>query len=54
MTYYYCLWYSFEEWNDFPLIRGIEKFVHNFGIVQTFENKTMMIKFILKKFSNDK
>ena len=54
MTYCYCIWYSFEEWNDFPLIRKIEKFVHNFGSVQTFEDAKGIVKFILKKFSNDK
>lgn len=54
MSYEYCLWCSFNEWNDFPIIRGIEKFVHNFGSVQTFENKKIIKSNILRKFSNDK
>ena len=54
MSYEYCLWYIFNEWNDFPVIRGIEKFVHNFGLVQAFEDKKMEKGAILYKFSNDK
>ena len=54
MVYCCNIWYSYEDWNDLPLIRRIEKFLHELGLVLTFdEHKRTMVN-LVSKFSNDK
>ena len=54
MCYSYYLWYSFGEWNDLPVIRRIEKFLHKLGLVLEFDKQNMIMVNLISKFSNDK
>ena len=55
MTYTYYLQYSYDEWNDFPLVRIVEKFVHKLGSVLSLEIVTDLISSVLiRQFSSDK
>lgn len=54
MVYYYNMWYSYKDWDDLPLIRRIEKFLHELGLVLTFDKQIMIMVNLISKFSNDK